>query len=271
MRDHTRTALQQLQATYDRVARGYRDLIAVSREAEGHPFDDCPPHLRPFQYGVFDLTNALTKIGRRTAAQAVELIRDELATGRELDLPGSDVIVSQFLGEPQGETPSESFSCVELGQALYDAYAGQAEVMARQQAANRVVEHFGLSAGEEPRTRGGFVVLSIRMYTDTWGGRHTYTNDRALFEACQSLTDVLACIEPAIVGSMQMGMRRLAEVGGMNCWAPERHAYGPIGPVELRAYQSKVEFLVPAALAVRINGFLTEHASRFARAARRCA
>ncbi|UJJ60644.1 hypothetical protein [Rhodanobacter denitrificans] len=259
MHPNTRRILEDLQGNYSRVAASYRQLIAVAQEADAYEYRSCPASLRPFQHFPHDPSTALARMARRTAAQVVEVIRSELAGAQHLELTGHEDIVSQSIDESQG-VPSEDFSCVELGEALYAAFADRAANMTMCQAAERVVGHFGLSAGDEPAQRRGSIVLTLPMYCDSWGGRLTYSNDRTLVDACRSLQDVVQTIDSGVANRIADGIRSLVAAGNLNRWAPERHAYGPIGPIELRAYQRKVEFLIPLDLASQINAFLSEHA-----------
>src|SRR3546814_20506346 len=110
----------------------------------------------------------------------------ELAGAQPLELTGHQDIVGRYLDESLS-MPSEDFSCVELGEALYSAFAARATTMVLSQAAERLVGHFNLSEGDDPVQRRGFIVLALRMSCDSWGGRLTYSNDRPLLEACRTL------------------------------------------------------------------------------------
>lgn len=45
-------------------------------------------------------------------------------------------------------------------------------------------------------------------------------------------------------------------------WACERNGYPSIGPVSVRAYQTKIEFLVPLDLMASINLWVSKHSAR---------
>ncbi|MBN8924190.1 MAG: hypothetical protein BGP10_04610 [Rhodanobacter sp. 68-29] len=263
MNPTTLQTLQDLQANFTRAAAAYRELMAIAREAQSCPPDACPAHLRPFRYISHDPAPQFTRLARRTAQEVVEVVRGDLAGPNGLELDGHEEIVGRFFDEDLETLPAEGFCCVELGQAIYDAFAERAPAMALRQSADRVLRLFGLVAGEAPAVRAGCVVLSLRMYTDRWAGRLTYSNDRELVEASQALADVVRTIDAEKGRQMQQAIQNLISVGHSNGWAPERMAYGPIGPVGVRSYQSKVEFLVPVALAAGINAFLSEHGSGF--------
>ncbi|KZC32608.1 MULTISPECIES: hypothetical protein [unclassified Rhodanobacter] len=270
MHPNTRRILEELQTTYARAAASYRQLIAISQEADTYDYESCPIFLRPFRHYSNDPSKAFRGLARRTADQVVSVIRVELAGAQPLELTGYQDILGRYLDDSQA-MPSEEFSCIELGEALHEAFADRATTMVLSQAAERLVRHFDLSAGAEPVQRRGCIVLALRMHLDSWGGRLTYSNDRTLVEACRSLQDVVQTIDSGIANRIADGIRVMVAAGNLNRWAPERHAYGPIGPIELRAYQQKVEFLIPLELAAQINAFLSEHAPSFRSAARRAA
>lgn len=262
MNPTTRRTLEDLQSNFARVAASYRSLIAIAREARSFPFDACPVRLRPFRHLAYDPAPTFASLARRTAGEVVDVVGRALAGDHALVLDGHEAVVAGFFEEGDSALPIEAFCCVRLGQALHDAYADRAPAMVLRQTADRVAELFGLFVGIEPAVRRGCVVLTVRMHADRWGGRLSYSNDRDLVEACQSLADAVFAINPATGTQMQQDVQQLVRIGRDRQWAPERMAYGPLGPVALRAYQNKVEFLVPVNLAPGINAFLTEHAAR---------
>lgn len=270
MHPNTRRILEELQATYARAAASYRQLIAIAQEADAYDHETCPVALRPFRLYSNDPSTAFRGLARRTAEQVVRVIRVELAGAQPLELTGHQDIVGRYLDESLS-MPSEDFSCVELGDALYTAFADRAMTMVLSQAAERLVGHFNLSAGDEPVQRRGCIVLALRMYCDSWGGRLTYSNDLTLVEACRSLQDVVQTFDRAIARRIGDDVGAMVAAGNVKRWVPERNGYGPIGPIVLRAYQQKVEFLIPIELATQINAFLSQHARSFRSAAPRAA
>ncbi|KZC41098.1 hypothetical protein RHOFW510R12_00535 [Rhodanobacter sp. FW510-R12] len=264
MQQTTRRALEDLQSNFNRVAVSLRELMAIAAEAAAFEYDAVPLHLRPFRHFAQHPSTTLADFARRTCAEVVEAIRRELAGAHALELEGHERIVGTFFVDASRTLPAEGFCCVRMGQALYEAFADGAASMGLRQAADRVVDLFRLSAGTAPEQRRGYIVLDLRMHTDRWGGRLSWSNDQTLVQACQAMTDVVSAIDAGVAQQMQPDVERLRRVGQMNRWEPSRTAYGPIGPVVLRAYQNKVEFQIPLDLAARINACLTEHASSFA-------
>lgn len=267
MFEHLYQTADLVQREFDRAAGAYRVLLAQANEARECSWDRLPVQLAPYNATFYQLEQAWTKIGRGCVSAMIDLVATALGGGTALELPEAQDLLSGFFDE-EG-LPADNFSCRAMLDALLALYAPDAGQLRLQQIADRFVSAFRLRADEVPATRGGAVVLDLSMYLDSISLKHShrqeYSNHEDLSRAARALAEVLGELDADLAHQTASHAAHVATVGRMNQWKPVRDLYGPIGPVGIKAYKGKVEFLVPQALAQRLNVFLSQHATKLLR------
>lgn len=269
MRTDLYPLIAQMQLTYDSVAVPLALAIKAAGVIDQHPWDARPLHIAPLiAVGGFNLESQLRKLRAAYVKQALALVSESLGRhGAPLELIDSEDIVGAFIGS--GDASAPALVLKGLVDALMARYAPSAASMARSQAADACVALFALNEGAAPIVRSGCAVLSLDMYLRfaSAGTPKSYSNGETLVAAALAIAQVLSEIRPELASGLMRDAEGLAVAGRRNRWEPARNGYGPIGPVQLRAFHSKVEFVLPLSLAAQVNLYLSEHATAFRTAA----
>lgn len=267
MFEHLYDTADLLQREFDRAAGAYRVLLAQANEAREFSFDRLPLQLAPFSATFYQLEQAWTKIGRGCVDVVIDLVARALGGGTALELPEAHDLLSGFFDADQ--LPVENFSCRAMVDALLALYGHDAEALRLQQIADRFVGAFRLRPDEVPATRSGAVVLDVSMWLDSislkFNRRQEYSNRDDFTKAAFAMAEVLGELDADLMPQVVSQAAAVERVGRMNRWQPVRDLYGPVGPVAIKAYKGKVEFLVPQATAQRLNVFLSQHSTSLTR------
>jgi len=254
-----RTAIAIINKNWEAAQQLAKDFIRGARDA-------CTGYL---SRAANDVENQLEEIDRSAYRDVREAVIEALLTGCGVQLAYDDIdIRERFFGRRHRNTDGDlAFSPLKAADVLHADLAGKAVDMAKQQLANHLVRDFWLDRQTEVKRQRNRVILRRNAYLDDFEKKHSKRN-RYSYNSQNDIVGTMTHLGQALTMLGLVGryeekaeFQRVSHAFREHEWEVSREFRPTFVGIELRCFQSHVDFYVPEAMATELNAFIGEFAT----------
>ena len=254
-----RTAIATIDKNWDAAKQLAKDFIRGARDA-------CTGYL---SRAANDVENQLEEIDRSAYRDVREAVIEALLTGCGVQLAYDDIdIRERFFGRRHRSTEGDLvFSPRKAAEVLHEDLAGKAVDMAKQQLANHLVRDFWLDRQTEVKRQRDRVILRRNAYLDDFDKKHykrnrySYNSQNDIVGTMDHLGQALTMLGVVDRDEERADLHRVSHAFRARDWEVSREFRPTFVGIELRCFQSHVDFYVPEAMATELNAFIGEFAT----------